>query len=1482
MADLESFYNKTVSVFEDLLADAAKHDLPRDEQDQLDEQLLRLRLWHQEVSRNPDSLGLFEKTHPDLATGVHLLLENVLRATAPLSPKSKFQTASRTALVDNLKRALDRLSESSQSLQVLLGILTDRGPEARLAREIKEISDRASFVPPDLDKDGESATSETESLVSTFSDQMNTTTDRASSITSYEASHADDLAYDDDVVNQFKEMALPGTKEGETAEVAEQTQLAVPVLSSKEYGDLSTSQDFMQSWPRPRPAFIAEQAERAGIRGYCRVCGIRHPYMENYVLCGGCGPAHLPAHRECLATFPNHRPDAPAEGLMLGEPCQEVDFQDFIYTTWLLDSRFLNHDKESMHIDDIWSTWFGVPHDQEGPFPQLHIYPRIQNLISSDSSDKPPRQYPSLISFVGDTGSGKSTLIRSIIRMLAPRAHKSFRAPVPGAASDGFDSTSSDVHLFADPGTIYKEAPLMFVDCEGFSGTDTPIARRIQSKVNRADVAQPLRDPTLRSSYSYRHTKDLLSDHENTASHRIDLKWGQVIAPVQQPSSTLDSSLTRTRKPLGYVDAQSRKVVVKTLYPRLLYAFSDVVCFVTTNSRAAQTILEEMFTWAKDGHEKTLNQRVRPGLVIVLNKMANDTQDAMSSVDKATNSLLDSFQRSTRYGELRSRWHARGRIINSAKDLILCYYHSFRVIAIPQHTTASPATSKRISSQIKVFYGEILSMSNRIRQRRRFLNMDLDVASLNAYLLQSVTTLARDYNNALDFHRLADGDSALPRRFSEHLLQLMSNMVKLRQLDTTQILGGEVKLIEDLIPYIAACIVAQVGTTNDKAIGEQYRARREFLVDEATRGLEHFRDRFWRCEATDYKGKRRCRNYMEGHEKGHQFESITPTSYDDAIVEGKYQASYLGSKYTEWLWDEISGLLKQGDAIDKLAYAANASGVSQLTGQRTCLGCLSNTPTNTLPCRPNQHGICHECIRRYSSAERHQSVIEINTCPLGCRLAKKPWTIRVKPKTAGARILVLDGGGIRGIVELAILAEIEKAIGLQIRIQDLFDLVIGTSTGGIVALGVFEKRWTLNSADGRFRSLATSAFSLRKALKVPIFSKIAEPFCDYKYTTSGIESTLKESLGSGFLFGQTDSKFEIGDRVKVGVVSCQEGRRQPCLIANYSRNPIQRGKDGKDGYDWLQREDQQDKDFQTWQAARATSAAQTLFQPYQHETTNRIYVDGAIVRNNPVRLAYDEQKRIWPTSSSEPDIIVSIGTGIHVDKDGRVKNSRNDRLESVKMMLPGGLRKKVETGLDMVEATLDCHREWVDFKEATQGRLRQNSHRLDVGLFNKPPPLDAVNKIQELWWDCRNYFSRESYDKKPPPPYMDSTYRSAHEHIKTVARRLLASLFYLEHFLTTDMKDMPYKSVIHCRLIPQSEGAISLLALKPQFRLREVDSNDSEIIKPIQFVNAENNFDEKTLSAAVEFRASSGLFSRFVDVRYQRRQNLVWEPIGGF
>jgi hypothetical protein len=154
-----------------------------------------------------------------------------------------------------------------------------------------------------------------------------------------------------------------------------------------------------------------------------------------------------------------HLVPQPGSEAMVGA-CEEVSFSQYVYSTWLLDSRHLVDSTNKLHLRDLQTTWFGVPHDQKDSPPKLFVWPRVQSLVSQ-ASDQPHDQYPSLVSFVGDTGSGKSTIIKAMIRMLAPNAQKQYPVPVPGTSRDQFISTSSDVHLYADPRTISTETPIL-------------------------------------------------------------------------------------------------------------------------------------------------------------------------------------------------------------------------------------------------------------------------------------------------------------------------------------------------------------------------------------------------------------------------------------------------------------------------------------------------------------------------------------------------------------------------------------------------------------------------------------------------------------------------------------------------------------------------------------------------------------------------------------------------------------------------------------------------------------------------------------------------------------------------------------------------------------------------------------------------------------------------------------------------------------
>lgn len=96
------------------------------------------------------------------------------------------------------------------------------------------------------------------------------------------------------------------------------------------------------------------------------------------------------------------------------------------------------------------------------------------------------------------------------------------------------------------------------------------------------------------------------------------------------------------------------------------------------------------------------------------------------------------------------------------------------------------------------------------------------------------------------------------------------------------------------------------------------------------------------------------------------------------------------------------------------------------------------------------HGVCNTCIKRFGVASKTERYsFELPHCFIcGYILSANKTTFRLIPPTAGIRILCLDGGGVRGVIQLVYLEHLEALLsGLGSQINSYFDYVCGTSAG---------------------------------------------------------------------------------------------------------------------------------------------------------------------------------------------------------------------------------------------------------------------------------------------------------------------------------------------------------------------------------------------------------------------------------------------------
>jgi hypothetical protein len=237
------------------------------------------------------------------------------------------------------------------------------------------------------------------------------------------------------------------------------------------------------------------------------------------------------------------------------------------------------------------------------------------------------------------------------------------------------------------------------------------------------------------------------------------------------------------------------------------------------------------------------------------------------------------------------------------------------------------------------------------------------------------------------------------------------------------------------------------------------------------------------------------------------------------------------------------------------------------------------------------------------------------------------------------RILSLDGGGLRGILSVAILQNIEDLLRERhggeddFRLCHYFDLIAGTSTGSIIAAAL-AKGWTVEQIRKKYMDLGKNVFKK---------SYLRQGLVRAKYDEKKLIQELKEVYGADTKLGS--NKLQTG----LLIMTKRLDTGSPWPVSNNPRGKYFKSRKGGVIGNGV---------YPLWQVVRASTAAPAYFDQESitistkkgYKSVKGDFIDGgASPFNNPALQAYmyttmDGYRIGWPTGADKV-LLVSIGTG---------------------------------------------------------------------------------------------------------------------------------------------------------------------------------------------------------------------------------------------
>ncbi|KAK1750124.1 hypothetical protein QBC47DRAFT_407352 [Echria macrotheca] len=1038
-----------------------------------------------------------------------------------------------------------------------------------------------------------------------------------------------------------------------------------------------------------------------------------------------------------------------------------------------------------------YARWFSVnrtpnPNTENGEEAHLWLYDRFTRLCDPNRTGNRETQniFPTFVSFIGSTAAGKSTILRAILMLglldgidldnteavvnLVDQAREgTISMPVP--KSDSIDDASSPttfgVHLYRDEGVTARprpvphrrtnsfghglqepKYPLLLADCEGF---DASVAR-----------------PSGADAVDFVETDDA----------------GVRKLPITAPCY-----------------GQNGQTGVDLFYARVLYVISDVVVYVTKDDNIMNS-LQRILEWAASAMEKSYNQPARKTLIIVRNKEEKISQEGANMTDQAFKELYLHRHRDVLWRNsavLRSFVEGHNAIVNPEEriednqKLYEVLFHKMHCCYIPDR--GAPASLLGLPERANTVYQKLQALRAKIKgaaeeeQGLRATSFSEYNAPAMAHILGEVFDHFRQSEGPLDLYKASGGHNPTPQNMEEHLANLLR-----MTLDRPD--QGIDAIDRHLTEAIALALLLRV-TRGPPGTMRYPRDMfdRDMLSCWST-ALELYLTKYDRCLHRWQVGRDQAVCTVRGRAQHDMHIGASPTQVQPGRFVGRSWSKpekdgwirNIGNRFVSFCHQLFpvhhthhSQERPPKELLLGLRYEIHKGTREVLSGIRsnkTCLACLQAVPDHVLPCG---HALCPTCVQELAKPSRYvECAFDVPSCIICGK--HNIHQIQLKPRCAGVRILTLDGGGIRGIVELALLDRIRKAVGLDINIKEMFDLVVGTSTGGIIALGIAMTNESLESMLSFFQKAARDTFgnpnggfkaAAKLGMLVGSFPSI--------YKQRDLEQQLQKFFGMTPLFAPaTSGTFQSTARVAVTTAKDgPDGGSTQCLVANYNRP--------QGDWDYFEREDDPVLDMAVWEAGLATSAAPIFLPAFRKAKTN--YVDGALYANCPARLALEEKDRIWHHDGASLDVLVSLGTG------KQAKPFRAPGILSYSFFRP--LIKSFENQINSAV-------KWDEVESASSPLARKRLYRLNPGIRSETGDYVDLDDHEDM------AFLRRAIGDEGT-----LLQTSELETIQRIAHTLLANLFFFE---PDDHTTSPgfLRGSIRCRLPHETPATTTLLGQK--------------------------------------------------------------------